>query len=168
MDGPVDGGKPMMSSVAPGGGITRPPMAANENQRQQLNTYIYEYFVRNGMFDCARSLLNSEKPLTLIKESPGKCQNNNGNDMGNGTGDDGGDADSKDDLESKRPDDLPVPDVPREYPESCLLYEWWCLFWNMFNAQCGKGDGRNVLQYVNHTYVNHTQVCSPLLSRVHN
>lgn len=63
------------------------------------------------------------------------------------------DGDSKDDLDSKRPDDLPRSDVPRECPESCFLYEWWCLFWDMFNAQRGKGEGRNVLNYVNHTNV---------------
>jgi hypothetical protein len=32
----------------------------------------------------------------------------------------------------------------------------------MFNAQRGKGEGRNVLQYVSHT-----QVCSPQRCRVH-
>jgi hypothetical protein len=157
MGGPVGGAMPMMNSGAPGS-IIRPPMPANDNQRQQLNTYIYEYFIRNGMFDCARSLLNSEQPLKIIKESPGR--QNNGNGVGNGTGEDGGDGESKDDPESKRPDDLPAPDVPRECPESCFLYEWWCLFWDMFNAQRGKGDGRNVLQYVNHT-----QVCHLLLGR---
>lgn len=149
MGGPV-GGMPMMNSGAPGG-IIRPPMPANDNQRQQLNTYIYEYFIRNGMFDCARSLLNSEQPIKIIKDSPGRRQDNNGNGVGNGTGEDGTDGDSKDDLDSKRPDDLPAPDVPRDCPESCFLYEWWCLFWDMFNAQRGKGDGRSVLQYVNHT-----------------
>lgn len=110
------------------------------------------------MYDCARSLLNSEQPIKIIKESPGRRRDENGNGMGNGTGDDGGDGDSKDNIDSKGIDDLPAPDVPRECPESCFLYEWWCLFWDMFNAQRGKGDGRNVLQYVNHT-----QVCTPLV-----
>jgi hypothetical protein len=147
MGGPV-GGMPMMNNGVPGGSV-RPSMPINDNQRQQLNTYIYEYFLRNGMFDCARSLLNSEQPIKVIKDSPGRRRDDNGN----GAGDDGGDGDSKDDLDSKRPDDLPAPDVPRECSESCFLYEWWCLFWDMFNAQRGKGDGRNVLQYVNHTQV---------------
>jgi hypothetical protein len=143
MGGPVGGAMPM--NGAPG---ARPPMQVNDSQqRSQLNTYIYEYFIRNGMFDCARALLASEQPMKVIKGSPGGR-----NDSGNGT-DEGGDGDSKDDLDSKRPDDLPAPDVPRECPESCFLYEWWCLFWDMFNAQRGKGDGRNVLQYVTHTQV---------------
>ncbi|RAL64104.1 hypothetical protein DID88_003292 [Monilinia fructigena] len=56
--------------------------------------------------------------------------------------------DSKDDIDSKRPNDLPLPNLPKECPESCFLYEWFCLFWDMFNAQRGKGDARNVLSYV--------------------
>jgi hypothetical protein len=144
MGGPVGGGLPMGMNNGAAGGI-RPPMPANNDQRSQLNTYIYEYFLRNGMFDCARSLLNSDQPLNTMKDSPGRRNE----------GEDGADGDSKDDIESKRPDDLPSPNVPRECQESCFLYEWWCLFWDMFNAQRGKGDGRAV-----HSYVNHTQVCT--------
>jgi hypothetical protein len=152
MGGPVGGVMPMNV----GGGV-RPPMQVNDNQqRSQLNTYIYEYFLRNGMYDCARSLLNSEQPIKVIKESPGGRRRD---ENGNGVGDEGADGDSKDDLDSKRPDDLPAPDVPRECPESCFLYEWWCLFWDMFNAQRGKDNGRNVMQYVTHT-----QVCGASIS----
>ena len=140
----------MMNNGAAAG--IRQPMPVNDNQRSQLNTYIYEYFLRNGMYDCARSLLNSEQPMNIIKDSPGRRRDNDSN-MGNGAGDEGGDGDSKDDLDSKRPADLPDPNLPKECPESCFLYEWWCLFWDMFNAQRGKGDGRSVLQYVNHTNV---------------
>jgi hypothetical protein len=154
MGGPVGGGMPVMNNGA-AGGVIRPPMPVNDNQRSQLNTYIYEYFLRNGMYDCARSLLKSDQPMKVIKDSPGRRRDDNGSNIGNGAGDEG-DGDSKDDIDSKRPDDLPAPDVPRECPESCFLYEWWCLFWDMFNAQRGKGDGRNVLQYVTHT-----QVCGP-------
>jgi len=142
MGGPVGGGMPMMNNGAAG---VRPPMPANDN-RSQLNTYIYEYFLRNGMYDCARSLLNSDQPMNVIKDSPGRRRDENG-------GDEGGDGDSKDDIDTKRPADLPDPNLPKECPESCFLYEWWCLFWDMFNAQRGKGDGRNVLQYVTHTQV---------------
>ncbi|KAH8818170.1 SOM1 protein [Hyaloscypha sp. PMI_1271] len=140
MGGPVGGGMPMMNNGAAG---VRQPMPANDN-RSQLNTYIYEYFLRNGMYDCARSLLNSDQPMNVIKDSPGRRRDENG-------GDEGADGDSKDDIDSKRPADLPEPNLPKECPESCFLYEWWCLFWDMFNAQRGKGDGRNVLQYVTHT-----------------
>jgi hypothetical protein len=145
MGGPVGGGMPMMNNGAPGGGL-RQQIPANDNQRSQLNTYIYDYFLRHGMYDCARALLQSDPTMKVIKESPGRRRDDNGNE-------DGEDADSKDDVDSKRPDDLPRSDVPRECPESCFLYEWWCLFWDMFNAQRGKGEGVNVRNYVNHTNV---------------
>ena len=146
MGGPVGGVMPMNAV----GGV-RPPMPPNDNQqRSVLNTYIYEYFIRNGMFDCARALLKSEQPIKVVNESPGSRRRD---ENGNGAGDEAADGDSKDDLDLKRPDDLPAPDVPRECPESCFLYEWWCLFWDMFNAQRGIDNGRNVMQYVAHTQV---------------
>jgi hypothetical protein len=145
MGGPVGGGMPNMNN---GAGGVRQPMTGNDTNRSQLNTYIYEYFLRNGMYDCARALLVSEQPMNIMKDSPGRRRDENGN----GAGDEG-DGDSKDDMDSKRPADLPDPNLPKECPESCFLYEWWCLFWDMFNAQRGKGDTRKVLQYVTHTQV---------------
>jgi hypothetical protein len=144
MGGPVGGGMPMMNNGAAGG--VRQAMTNNNDTRSQLNTYIYEYFLKNGMWDCARSLVNSNQPINVVKDSPERDS------MGNGVGDDGGE-DSKDDIDSKRPSDLFPPNLPKECSESCFLYEWWCLFWDMFNAQRGKGDTRNVLQYVTHTQV---------------
>lgn len=145
MGGPVGGGMPTMNNGAGPG--ARQPMPGNDN-RSQLNTYIYEYFLRNEMYDCARSLKSSNQPINLFKDSPGRGGDETGS---SGAGDDGGDGDSKDDMNSSRPSDLPAPNLPKDTPESCFLYEWWCLFWDMFNAQRGKGEGRNVLQYVTHT-----------------
>ncbi|RQM07371.1 hypothetical protein DH86_00003101 [Scytalidium sp. 3C] len=101
------------------------------------------------MYDCARSLLAADQTMNISKESPGRRRDENGNPVGNGAG--GEEADNKDDVDIKRPDDLPSPNLPKECPESCFLYEWWCLFWDMFNAQRGKGDRGNVINYVAHT-----------------
>lgn len=153
MSGPVAGAMPMMNNGLPPGPRAVP---ANDTQnRAQLNTYIYEYFLRNEMYDCARAIINSDQPINVLKNSPGRRRDANGNPLDNGVGEDGMDADSKDEIDAKRPDDLPAPNLPKECPESCFLYEWWCLFWDMFNAQRGKGDSRNVLQYAAIT-----QVCS--------
>lgn len=141
MGGPVGGGMPMMNNGAGRVG----PMTTDNNARQ-LNTYIYEYFLKNGMYDCARALLASEQPMNVIKDSPGRRRDENG-------GEEGTDGDSKDDIDPKRPADLPDPNIPKECPETCFLFEWWCLFWDMFNAQRGKGDTRSVQQYVAHTQV---------------
>jgi len=156
LGGPVGGGMTMMNNGQPGGG-PRQQMPQNDSQRSQLNTYIYDYFLRNGMFDCARALYQHDPTMKVIKESPGRP---------NG-GDDGDDADSKDEVDKQRPDDLPRSDVPRECPESCFLFEWWSLFWDMFNAQRGKGQSQNVLQYVNHTQVSTTYQRSLTSSHIH-
>lgn len=151
MGGPVGGGIPMMNNGLPGG-VPRgamPPVNDNQ-QKSQLNTYIYEYFLRNEMWDAARAIINSDQPINVVKASPGSRRDGNGNMLDNGVSPDG---DSKDDMDSKRPDDLPLPNLPRESPDSCFLYEWWCLFWDMFNAQRGKGDVRGIQLYVAHTQV---------------
>lgn len=149
MGGPV-GGMPTMNNGA-GPRVQQPQSGppGSDYSRSQLNTYIYEYFLRNEMYDCARSLIQSEQPINLAKNSPGR----GGENGSNGAGDDSGDRDSKDDLDLKRPNDLPAPNLPSDAPESCFLYEWWCLFWDMFNAQRGKDQRNNVIQYVNHTQV---------------
>jgi hypothetical protein len=38
-------------------------------------------------------------------------------------------------------------------PDSCFLFDWFCLFWDMFNSQKGKGSSGQVNQYVHHTQV---------------
>lgn len=149
MGGPVGGG-PM--PVAMNNGVlaaqqqTQHQNAPN-NTRSVLNTYIYEYFLREGMYECARAMLNSEQTIN-VKDSPGR-RNDGG--MGSGVGDDPMDTDSKDDLDSKRPADLPAPNVPSS-SDSCFLYEWFCLFWDMLMAQRSKpGINGAVSQYINHT-----------------
>ncbi|KAJ8114107.1 hypothetical protein ONZ43_g4984 [Nemania bipapillata] len=144
--GPVVGGAMAMmgGNGLATGQVQRPP----ENNRANLNTYIYDYFLRERMFDCARAMLNSEQALNVHK-SPRRDEN--GNAIGNGLGDDPMDTDSKDDLDSKRPSDLPAPNVPNG-SDSCFLYEWFCLFWDILSAQRNKGGvNPQVSQYVNHT-----------------
>ncbi|KAI0390869.1 hypothetical protein F5Y17DRAFT_461365 [Xylariaceae sp. FL0594] len=142
------GGGPVMMSNLGGpnpGQAQRPP----ENNRATLNTYIYDYFLREGMYDCARAMLNSEQALNVHKSSP--RHNENGSSIGNGPGDDAMDTDSKDDLEPKRPSDLPAPNVPNS-SDSCFLLEWFCVFWDILSAQRNKGGvSTQVTQYVNHT-----------------
>ena len=153
MGGPVGGAPmPMMNN---GAGNPQPNAAAmaaarqqqiNDNQRGVLNTYIYEYFLRYGMYDCARSLLSSDQPVNLNKDGP-KSGGNAAN------GEDAMETDSKDDLDSKLPSDLPPPKLPMPASDSSFLHEWFCLFWDFFNAQRVKGGNGTVNQYVAHTQV---------------
>lgn len=156
MGGPVGGAMPMMNNNGlPVGGPRAVPVNEDQ-QRSQLNTYIYEYFICNEMYDCARALIGSEKPINVLKGSQNRRRDANGNPVDIGAGSEEME-DSKDAIDMKRPDDLPAPNLPRECPESCFLYEWWCLFWDMFNAQRGKGESQNVRRYADYTQV--SRIC---------
>ncbi|XDG04661.1 hypothetical protein ABKA04_004276 [Annulohypoxylon sp. FPYF3050] len=144
--GPVGGPTPMMNSA-----LTGQQVQSQGNNRTVLNTYIYDYFLREGMYDCARAMLKSEQTLNVIKDSPGRRRDENGNILNNGVGDDPMDTDSKDDIDTKRPTDLPPPNVPQG-ADNCFLYEWFCLFWDMLMAQRNKpGISPPVNAYVQHT-----------------
>ncbi|KAJ0324836.1 hypothetical protein COL5a_007605 [Colletotrichum fioriniae] len=152
--GPVGAPVPMMNNgaVAPQvAGGPRQMTMPTESQRTLLNTYIYEYFLRHQMFDCARSLLNGDHQVNVMKDGANRRRDENGNLIGNGLGDDPMDTDSKDDIDAKLPDDLPAPKLPMPASESSFLYEWFCLFWDIFHAQRTKGGNGPVNQYVSHT-----------------
>lgn len=165
------GGAPMPMAMNNANG----PMAAAQqaaqridntgNNRVMLNTYIYDYFLREGLFDCARALLTSDQPPNVNKGSPGSRRDENGNVLGNGVGDDAMDTDSKEDIDSKRPSDLPLPILSAQ-SETCFLYEWFCLFWDMLMSQRKMGSGNNppnaqVSQYIQHAQVNNPRVPAP-------
>lgn len=150
MGGPA--GMPMMNNGAAGGG---PQAHPGNDSRTRLNTYIYEYFLKNEQWDCARAILSCDLQLQVnsnsVKNSPGRRRDENGNPV-NGA-DDHMDGDVKGEGGIKRPDDLPAPDIP-EIGDSTFLYDWWCLFWDMYGAQRNKSDSRpQTLQYLNHTQV---------------
>ncbi|ETS00990.1 hypothetical protein M419DRAFT_112214 [Trichoderma reesei RUT C-30] len=153
MGGPVGSAPmPMMNNGAMNPQIAaaaaaRQQQHANENQRGVLNTYIYEYFLRHQMYDCARSLLNSDQQVNVNKEAAGRRENGSGM---NGV-DDPMDTDSKDDGDSKLPDDLPPPKLPMPASDTSFLYEWFCVFWDIYTARGGKGGSQTVQQYVQHT-----------------
>lgn len=163
MGGPV-GGAPM--PVMNNGGVNPQAAAAanaaaaaaarqqqqgSDNHRAALNTYIYEYFIRYGMIDCARSLLNSDQQVMVHKDGANRRRDDNGNVI-NGV-DESMDTDSKDDIDSKLPDGLPAPRLPTPSSDTSFLYEWFCLFWDIYNAQRAKGGNGTVNQYVAHTQV---------------
>jgi hypothetical protein len=150
MGGPVGVPMPMMNN---NGAMPHQPNhqhnQLNGQDRTLLNTYIYDYFMRYGMFDCARAIYANDPGINVKKENDRRDEN--GNPIGNGIGDDPMDTDSKDLLDQKRPDDLPTPNLPSAVPGSCFLYEWFSLFWDMLNSQKGKGSSNHINQYVAHT-----------------
>lgn len=147
--GPV-GGVPMINngSMAPrnDGNMNNLPEVMVNN----LNTYIYDYFLKRGYHDCARALvkdesikLNTEPP---IKTSPGQRREGEVN----GVDGDAMMTDGKDGDKLKIPDDLPRPNLSSEGQQSFLL-DWFSLFWEFFWSQRKKGNSADVRQYLQHT-----------------
>ena len=134
--GPVGG--PVMNQAG-----SRQQMMGKEDQKR-LNTYIYDYMLKNEQFDLARAFYK-QFPINQHagppKSSPGKRELNGVDDM---------DTDSKD---SKRPADLPEPNIPPQADGSCFLYDWWCQFWDIFGARNNRSSPPNTADYLNHNMV---------------
>ncbi|KAJ5806914.1 hypothetical protein N7474_010506 [Penicillium riverlandense] len=141
--GPV-GGVPMINN-----GSTAPRNDGNMNNPEiminNLNTYIYDYFLKRGYHDCARALVQDESIKLNTdsgKTSPGSRDMNGVDDMM---------TDGKDGEKIKIPDDLPRPSLPSEGQQSSFLLDWFSLFWDFFWAQRKKGNSNDVRQYLQHT-----------------
>ncbi|KAH7114065.1 hypothetical protein EDB81DRAFT_702709 [Dactylonectria macrodidyma] len=136
MDGSVGGGSmPMVNSRAVAPKTAPRQLQVNGNNRTLLNTYIYDYFLHYGMFDCACAILNSDSKVNVLKHSRDSSLGNKGGFLGNDLG--RGSIDPS--LDSNHPEHLPAPNVPNLSPDICFLYEWFCLFWDIFNARTDKG-----------------------------
>ncbi|KAK4996984.1 hypothetical protein LTR66_003530, partial [Elasticomyces elasticus] len=104
---------------------------SNSMNIKKLNTYIYDYFLKNNHHDLARAVA-TDLPIETVpnpKLSPNQ-RNVNGSD-------DAMDPELKE-GQHKRPDDLPIPNVPRG-SDSAFLLDWWCQFWDCFNAHRKNG-----------------------------
>jgi hypothetical protein len=145
--GPVGGMSMMNNGAGPAG---RNEGDKQDDFRNQLNTYIYDYFLKSGYHDCARALVHHDVPIKT--KGPGKTSPGHREDM-NGLDDNAMDTDSKEDM--KWPEDLPRPDVPPEVtPTNSFLFDWFCLFTDIFRAQRRQGRTDSAAaQYLHHTQV---------------
>ncbi|KAA6416136.1 MAG: hypothetical protein FRX48_00855 [Lasallia pustulata] len=147
------GGMPLMNNGS-NGGMSRADVDPEGTQayemKAKLNTYIYEYFLKNELYECARAIKQSQVPIWLdtTKSSPGRRRDGDIN----GVDDNSMDTDSKDDLDSKRPDDLPPPKVPSNVTANSFLLDWFQLFWDHYGAQRKfKNATSQAVQYVQNT-----------------
>ncbi|KAL4792726.1 hypothetical protein BDV19DRAFT_246658 [Aspergillus venezuelensis] len=148
--GPV-GGVPMVNngSMAPrnDGSLNNIPDIMIGN----LNTYIYDYFLKRGYHDCARALVKDDafklNTEPSIKTSPGQRREGEVN----GVDGDAMMTDGKDGDKNKIPDDLPVPSISSDGQQSSFLLDWFSLFWEFFWSQRKKGNNADVRQYLQHT-----------------
>ncbi|KAL8828072.1 MAG: hypothetical protein Q9170_006757 [Blastenia crenularia] len=143
VNGAGGGMMPMMNSGANGATPRQVNDEDEPNYEERLNTYIYDYFVKTQRFECAKAMLNVDMPMrTHPKRRDGDI---------NGAG--GMHIDSKDDLESKMPDDLPLAGVPTDPQGASFLLEWFGLFWDVFFAHQRKAPpaSAQAMAYVNRT-----------------
>ncbi|KAF1943529.1 hypothetical protein EJ02DRAFT_129700 [Clathrospora elynae] len=126
-NGPVDG-TPTMGNMAH-------PERAQMDPREQLNTYIYDYFLRNKHGRLARAMLDGEIKLSTQKPSPKNRAN-------------GADA-----MDDDAIDDLPAPQMPdNQVAENSFLLDWWVQFWDIFQANGRRPTAtKSAAQYINHT-----------------
>ncbi|KAF8540715.1 hypothetical protein BDD12DRAFT_564636 [Trichophaea hybrida] len=155
MGGMVGGAPGMEHGAAPRGS------SAAYDGRQMLNTYIYDYFCKNNMFECANALLktpDAEVQTDLsFRPSPSRRPQKHESDGGmNGIDDesmDGSDGqrhgDDGDDVKNIK--DLPPAKVPTAISGSFLL-EWWCCFMDIYWARA-KGNASSAAN----AYVSQTQ-----------
>ncbi|PGH16947.1 hypothetical protein AJ80_05015 [Polytolypa hystricis UAMH7299] len=146
--GPV-GGIPMMNNGSSAPRSDPSNSNINDAMAMQLNTYIYDYFIKRGHYDCARSLVQDEsiQLSTVPKGNPNRREG----DM-NGVDGDAMVTDSKDDVKTKIPDDLPRPNLGDSHSQnSSFLLDWFLLFWDMFWAHRKKSKSADAMQYLQHT-----------------
>ena len=118
------------------------------SNRQQLNTYIYDYLLKNEHYGLARAL-QKELPIYAAPQartSPGRRDVNGI--------DESMENESKEDPH-KRPDDLPLPSI-LDNTEGSFLYDWWCQFWDIWSAHRRKiPPGAPASQYLANAQVSY-------------
>ena len=130
--GPVEG-TPMMGNMPH-------PKRGNTDPREQLNTYIYDYFLRNNHFQAARAMLDSN-----LKMSTGPPQKLSPKNRTNGM----------DSMEEVPGEEMPMPTLPQnQMADNSFLLDWWVQFWDIYQATKNRGSSPSKGgQYVNHTRV---------------
>ena len=126
----------MKGDMGPMGG------AQIKDPRDDLPTYIYDFFLKSGKLDLASTILKSDLGVKVKprgKTSPGSV---NGVDDG---------MDAKENMRKMPDADLPATQL---LPDSSFLQEWWTVFWDIWAV--GKGQMKQnpmASQYVNQRQV---------------
>lgn len=134
-NGAVDG-TPIM------GAMPHPKRAQPDprDPREQLNTYIYDYFLRNSHFKAARAMLDSAD----MKMATGQPQKPSPNTRPNGV----------DAMDSDSADNYPPPQLPpNQVADNSFLLDWWVQFWDIYQATKNRTGPTKGTQYIQHTRV---------------
>jgi hypothetical protein len=105
---------------------------------EKLNTYIYDYFLRNKHVSLARAMLDCDLKMSMEKPSP--------NNRANG-------------VDPMDVEDLPVPQLPaNQASDNSFLLDWWVQFWDIYQATKPQHRAsKNAAQYITHTRVRDTR-----------
>lgn len=134
--GPVNGTPIMANMSMP----VPPPQRPVMDPREQLNTYIYDYFLRNNHNRLARAMVECDmKMSTSPPQKPSPSSKPNG-------------IDAMDDDSSSG---LPLPLLPKnQMADNSFLLDWWVQFWDIYQATKDRsGTPSKGAQYITHTRV---------------
>ncbi|KAI8933705.1 hypothetical protein NX059_009422 [Plenodomus lindquistii] len=115
------------------------PKRMATDPREQLNTYIYDYFLRNSHFKLAKAMLDSSD---TVKMSTGPPQKTSPNNRPNGV-----DAMDQDGAEGFPSPQLP----PNQMADNSFLLDWWVQFWDIYQATKVRNGPSKGNQYIQHT-----------------
>lgn len=138
--GPVNG-TPVMAAMPQPGPATIDP-------RNQLNTYIYDYFLRNNHNRLARAMVECDmKMSTSPPQKPSPSSKANG-------------IDAMDDDSAAG---LPNPLLPKnQMADNSFLLDWWVQFWDIYQATKDRsGMPSKGAQYIAHTRVSPVSAALP-------
>lgn len=138
--GPVNGTPVMANMNMPG-----PPQRPAMDPREQLNTYIYDYFLRNNHNRLARAMVECDMKMSTTpptKTSPGNKPN------------------GIDQMDDDSISGLPNPLLPeKQMADNSFLLDWWVQFWDIFQAsKVRSGQASKGAQYIQHTRVRRSTV----------
>lgn len=139
--GPVGGGGPVARQGQGQGQMNAGTPSSSDGSGidaiKRLNTAIYDYLLRNQMYEAARLFFKQMDIETDVKKSP------NQRGQPNGVGDDSMEVEN---AEIKnRPDDLPA---PLQLGDGPFLQDWWCQFWEIFRGYRNMGGKTQLLNYI--------------------
>ncbi|KAF2853592.1 hypothetical protein T440DRAFT_311054 [Plenodomus tracheiphilus IPT5] len=133
----------MAAMNASNGSVDGPPMMNNKrlgtDPREQLNTYIYDYFLRNSHFKLAKAMLDSSD---TVKMSTGPPQKPSPNNRPNGV----------DPIDQDGAEGFPTPQLPpNQMADNSFLLDWWVQFWDIYQATKARTGPSKGNQYIQHT-----------------
>lgn len=138
----------MMNSASGSAPRSEPNQNLQDTMATQLNTYIYDYFLKRGYHDCARALVQDESVTLNTTTAPHKGTPHRRDGEVNGVESEEG----KEDIKSRIPDDLPRPNLG-DSQQTSFLFDWFNIFWDVFSAQRKKPRSNDAMQYLQHTQV---------------